>query len=88
MTTTEWATHHPPFDASGVHAAPHGGLWVRLPSPSGAPVRYDVFGSDGTRERQVELRPGRRVVYVGARGVYVVAEDMDGVHALERYRVP
>ncbi len=88
VTTTEWATHHPPFDASGVLAAPGGRLWVRLPSMPGEPVRYDLFDANGVRERQVELRAGRRVAYVGVRGAYVVAEDADGVQVLERYRVP
>lgn len=88
VVTTEWATHHPPFDASGVFAAPAGRTWVKPPSEQGKPVRYDVFDANGRRERQVEFRAGRRVALVGARGVYVVAEDEDGVQTVERYRVP
>lgn len=88
VTTTEYATHHPPFDASGVFAAPAGRTWVKLPSWPAEPVRYDVFGADGRRERQVEFRAGRRVAAVGMHGVYVVAEDEDGVQTVERYRLP
>jgi hypothetical protein len=88
VTTTEWATHHPPFEASGVFAAPGGRTWVRLPSLPGERVRYDVFGANGERERQVELRAGRRVALVGVHGVYVVAEDADGVQVIELYRLP
>lgn len=86
--TTEFATHHPPFDPSGVFAAPGRRTWVRQSTPPGEPARYDVFDADGRRVQQVELPNGRRVALVGARGVYAVAEDADGVQAIERYRVP
>jgi hypothetical protein len=88
VTTTEFATHHPPFDASGVFAAPNGRTWVKRPLLPSEPVRYDVFDANGRREREIEFRAGRRVAYVGARGIYVVAEDVDGVQTVERYRLP
>lgn len=88
VETAEWATHHPPFDASGVFAAPGGRTWVAHPAFPGEPVRYDVFDADGRRLRQVELGARRRVVHVGARGVYVVAETEDGEQTIERYASP
>lgn len=86
--TAEWAERFPPFDASSVLAAADGRVWVGAPVLPGAPVRYDVFDGAGRRVRQVELRAGRRVAHVGARGVYVVATDDDGIQTLERYRLP
>ncbi len=88
VESAEWATYHPPFDASGVFAAPNGRTWVAMPAVPGQPVRYDVFDAAGRRVQQLELRARRRVVHVGAAGVYVVAEAEDGVQSLERYRVP
>lgn len=88
VETTEWATNHPPFDASAVHVAPNGRLWVGQPAVPGQPVRYDVFDTNGRRVQQVEIRAGRRVAHVGAHGVYVVAEGEDGVQGIERYRLP
>ncbi len=86
--TAEWAEQFPPFDASRVIAAADERVWVGAPALPGQPVRYDLFDQTGARVMQVELRPGRRVAHVGARGVYVVAEDTDGVQTIERYRLP
>lgn len=86
--TAEWAERFPPFDASSVLAGADGRIWVGAPVLPGASPRYDVFGQTGTRVMQVELRPGRRIIHVGTRGVYAVAEDDDGVQTIERYRVP
>jgi hypothetical protein len=88
VTTTEFSELHPPFEASGVFAAPGGRTWVRRPHPPGTPSVHDVFDADGRRIMQVELPAGRRVAHVGARGVYAVVEDGDGVQTLERYRAP
>lgn len=86
--TAEWAERHAPFDASRVLAAADGRIWVGAVVRPGERTRYDVFDSDGRRALQVELRPGRRIAHVGTRGVYVVAEDADGVQTIERYRRP
>lgn len=88
VETAEWASHHPPFDASGVFVAPGGRTWVGHATAPGQPVRYDVFDAEGRRVQQVEIAPRRRVVHVGARGVYVVTESDDGEQTLERYRLP
>ncbi|MEQ1694008.1 MAG: hypothetical protein ABMA00_22145, partial [Gemmatimonas sp.] len=86
--TAEWAERFPPFDASTVLAGADGRVWVGAPLLPGASPRYDVFDQTGKRVMQVELRAGRRLVHVGARGVYAVFEDADGVQVLERYRLP
>ncbi len=86
--TAEWAERFPPFDASAVLSGADGRIWVgAVVLPDVAP-RYDVLDRSGTRVMQVELRPGRRLIHVGARGVYAVAEDDDGIQTIERYRVP
>lgn len=86
--TAEWAERFPPFDASQVIAAADGRLWVGAVVRAGESMRYDLFDRRGQRVLQVELRPGRRVAHVGTRGVYVVADDADGVQSIERYRLP
>lgn len=86
--TAEWAERFPPFDAARVLAAMDGRLWVGAPVRPGESSRYDLFDGQGRRTLQVEFPSGRRVAHVGARAVYVVAEDADGVQTIERYRLP
>lgn len=85
---TEYAERHPMFRPGAVIAAPGGRLWVGRPADAGRPVLYDVFDAAGRRVQQVELPAGRRVMTVGRMGVYVAAEDADGVQRLERYAAP
>lgn len=87
-STAEWAEQFPPFDASAVLAGADSRIWVGAPVLPGASPRYDVFDQTGKRVMQVELKPGRRIIHVGARGVYAAIEDDDGVQTIERYRVP
>jgi hypothetical protein len=86
--TAEWAERFPPFDASNVLVAADGRLWVGTVVRPGEPMRYDIFDGRGRRATQVEFGAGRRVAHVGTRGVYVVADDADGVQMIERYRLP
>ena len=86
--TAEWAERFPPFDASAVVAGADGRVWVGAPLQPGTSPKYDVFDQTGKRVMQVELRVGRRIVHVGARGVYAVVENDDGVQTIERYRLP
>ncbi len=85
VASAEWAERFPPFDAARVIAAADGRLWVGAAVRPDEPSRYDVFDATGTRVQQVQLRAGRRVVHVGARSVYAVHEDTDGVQTVERY---
>jgi hypothetical protein len=88
LETTEWATEHPPFDPGAVLVDRRDRVWVGRPAEPGKPRRYDLFDLSGRRVLEVEVGVGRRVAHVGAQGVYVVAEDSDGVQTIERYRVP
>jgi hypothetical protein len=85
---TEYAERHPMFRPGAVIAAPGGRLWVGRPPDGSRPVTYDVFDAAGRRVQQVELPAGRRVLSIGTGGVYVAAENDDGVQRLERYAVP
>jgi len=87
MRTTEFAEVHPHF-ASGPVETPGGRVWVGRPLVPGAPSIYDVFDGDGKRATTVELPPGRRVLAVGVRGVYAVAESELGLQSVERYPLP
>lgn len=87
-STAEWAERFPPFDASTVLAGADGRIWVGAPIIPGVAPRYDVFDQTGKRIMQVEVPVSRRIIHVGARGVYAVAEDSDGIQTIERYRVP
>ena len=86
--TAEWAEHFPPFDPGAVLVASDGRVWVGQALRRGAVPRYDVFDASGRRVLQVELARGRHVAHVGSRGVYVIAEDDDGVQSVERYTLP
>jgi hypothetical protein len=85
---TEWAEHHPPFDAGGVHVAPDGAVWVRQTSDVTRPARYDVFDTTLARVRQIELPLGRSVALVTARWIYAIHETEEGVQGIERYAKP
>lgn len=85
---TQFAERHAYFDPARVVPAPGGVLWVGRPAFEAEPVQYDRFDRNGRLLDAVHLRPGRRVMAVTRRGVYVVAEDQDGLQTVERYRLP
>ena len=87
---TQFAERHPMFSAADVIAAPppDGRLWVGRPPEDGKPVLYDLFDDAGRRVTSVELPAGRRVMALGRRSVYAIAESELGVQHLERYPLP
>lgn len=87
VRTTQFAEVHPWFEGSPT-AAPGDRVWVRRAGPPGEPVLYDVFGADGRRLRTFSLPAGRRILTVGARGVYAAYADELGLESVERYRLP
>ena len=88
LTTTEFALEHPPFDAGAVFIDMRDRVWVGRPVVPGQPRHYDVFDLGGQRLLDVQVSAGRRIAHVGAHGVYVLAEDDDGVQTIERHRLP
>jgi hypothetical protein len=81
---TEWPETKPPTTGA-LFAAPDGSVWVERSRPAKAPRSYDVVSTTGQPARRVVLPPDRRVVAVGARGVYVKYIDDNGISYLERY---
>ena len=88
VETQEFAPVRPAFTDRGPWLAPDGVLWVERSVPSGAAALYDRFDRNGVRRAPVALTAGRRLIAVGARGIYVAAVDADGIETLERYAVP
>ncbi len=80
----------PPFVENGAFRSPGGQLWV-VRSPE-RPVlvgdRVDVLDAAGRRIRELALPAGRRLLALDRRGIYLVAEDDDGLQYLERYAYP
>ena len=70
-------------------AAADGEVWTRQHQPRGfTRESYAIFPVTGPSTRSVSLPLGRRVLAIGARHVYAVVEDDDGVWTLERYARP
>ena len=88
VETQEFAPVRPAFTDRGPWLGPDGVLWVERSVASGAAPLYDRFDRNGVRRAPVTLTAGRRLIAVGARGIYVAAVDADGVETLERYAVP
>ncbi len=83
----EWPEVMPPFQPSGVFAAPWGELWVERAVPANAPVTYDVFDRNARLVKQVNLPEGRRLLGFGNGVVYAVRVDDLDLNYLERYKV-
>lgn len=84
----EFAAVRPPFTDFTPRIADDGTLWVERSVPAGAPRVFDLFDRQGVRRGAVALPPGRRLLGLGTRTVYLAAVDDDGVERLERYRLP
>lgn len=65
-----------------------GRLFVERSVAAGAARVYDLVGKSGEVLGQVSLPVGRRLVAVGARGLYARHIDADGINYLERYDLP
>lgn len=84
LSGPEWPSTKPAV--TGVlSVAPDGRLWVERSVAAGAPRIYDVVGPAGEVQTTVTLPPGRRLLAVGAHGLYARQLDSDGISYLERY---
>ena len=87
LSAQEWPAVKP--TVTGLLAAdPSGRLWVERSVPAGAPRQYDVVGPDGGVTMRVGFPAGRRLIAVGAKGIYARHVDPDGINYLERYALP
>jgi len=85
---TTFAETLPFFRAGDARVDPSGRLWVGTMTPVGEPRRYDVFDREARRIATIELEAGRRVLAIGARYVYTVVADDDGLETIERHPMP
>jgi hypothetical protein len=83
----EWPPTKPAI-AGFATTDPSGRAWVERAVPAGAARTYDVIGPDGGSSLRVTLPVGRRLVAIGAKGLYARQVDSDGINYLERYDLP
>lgn len=89
VSTNEFASVLPPFDASSVVISHDGNqLWVLRSLSVGTAPRYQVFDRSGAVVNEVTLPPLSELVALGARGVYLAVTDQDGLQQLELHRYP
>ena len=80
----EWPATKPAATGTAI-VAPDGRVWVERSVAANTARGYDVIGKNGDVVSRVTLPVGRRLVSVGARGVYARHVDADGINYLERY---
>ncbi len=86
--TQEHAEVHPPFTEVTPLVGPDGSIWVERSVPLGQPQTWDVIGASGSLAARVQMPRGRRLIALGARWLYAVHTDDDGLQHLERYAHP
>lgn len=92
-TYATWPKNIPPFSArgrtNGLVAAPDGKLLVPSTQTVDHPeTRYDVIDRNGRLERQLILKANERILGSGARSVYVIVVDDDGIQRVQRHPWP
>jgi hypothetical protein len=80
-----FAEVQPPFTETLPLVDPDGAVWVERSTKLGDPALWDVFDGTGKRLASVRLPPNRRLAAFGARWIYLIATDSDGLQHLERY---
>jgi hypothetical protein len=80
-------TMPPFFGRDAVHLTPEGQLYVARMKNVTTPVQsYDIFDASGRLTGRAELPPWRRIAGFGARDVYLIHRDDDGLEYLEKYK--
>jgi hypothetical protein len=85
---TDWPEVLPPFDRTPppLLTAPDGLLLIhRLPTADQRDTRYDVVDRHGVLLGQLVMAPNQRLLGFGARSVYVITIDDDGIQRLSRH---
>lgn len=84
---TDWPAELPPFENPvTLLASPDGRVVVkRLPTLAEPGTRYDVIDRAGNRVTQIALPANEQILGFGARSVYVVVTDDDGIQRLRRH---
>jgi hypothetical protein len=84
---TDWPRELPPFENPvTLLASPDGRLVVkRLPTLAEPGTRYDVIDRAGNRVSQIVLPANEHILGFGAKSVYVVVTEDDGIQRLRRH---
>ena len=83
---TEWPDFAPPFELFALTAAPDGSLLVRrFQSAAEEDVPYDVIERTGRLRGTLRLPKDQHILGFGARSVYVVVTDDDGIQRVARH---
>jgi hypothetical protein len=84
---TDWPAELPPYeDPSTLLESPEGMLLVkRLPTRAEPGTRYDAIDRTGKLRGQLVLGNNEHILGFGARSVYVVETDSDGIQRLRRH---
>jgi hypothetical protein len=84
---TDWPSEMPPFETPvTLLASPDGRILVkRLPTLAEPGTRYDVIDRAGNRVTQIVLPANEHILGFGARSVYIVVTDDDGIQRLRRH---
>ncbi len=84
-TRNTFAEAKPAFTDGALIQGPDNTLWVERSIRLGEAPLWDVFDGNGRHISRVRLRAKHQLAGVGARFLYVIATDDDGVQRLERY---
>ena len=84
---TDWPAELPPFEApTTLLESPEGMLLIkRLPTRAEPGTRYDVIDRAGKLRGQLVLGNSEHILGFGARSLYVVETDGDGIQRLRRH---
>ncbi len=88
VRASAFAESLPFFRPGAVFADAAGRIWVGRWTRDGEPARFDVFDEAGRRIQTVALPMERELLLLGARSIYLVRTDNDGLQTLERYALP
>jgi len=88
-TTPHWPSTIDPFPINALLAIPDGRLLIlRQPTAAEARTRYDVVDRRGRLAGEVTLRENEKIIAFGAKSVYIVVTDDDGIQRLRRHPWP
>lgn len=85
-----WPENLPPFDSpTRLLTAPEGSVLIhRVPTADHPETRYDIVDRRGALQAQLVLPLDQRILGFGARSVYVITTDDDGIQRLQRHPWP
>jgi len=87
VASNDFAEVHAPFDPGSLRIAADGRLWLQASPATRAPVRLDVFGTDGAHEGTVMLPDDVELLHVGRDYLYATRKDSLGLQSIVRCTV-